>query len=425
MDTTTETAPDATRDGRRRTTARSPMPHLLAATVMVNMGFGAIFSLLAEIQDRFSFPTWGLGMIVGSSFVLALASQLLLARYADRGHARLLLIAGVGLSVVGLAWMGSVADSLVEFTLARGLVSVGEGALMPSSRRIVVVGDPDAAGRRLGQLGSAAFVGFLLGSPLAALMASAWGLRAPFAITALACAATLPGIIRLPASRGRTAPSGTGLLRSLARRRAVRASAALVMAEYVSIGVFDSVWARYLTDLGAGPVFVGVSLAVFAAPLALFAPLGGRLADRYGAFRVAVIALAVTVPCQALYGIAGTLPAVSMILLVHTLFEAAAIPASQAAVAEASPVEAVASGQALAATAGLAAAAATSAIAPVLYDTVGAGWLFAGSGLVMAALIVAATRRSPAGSPILRPRSLAPGLLPQPDLREGGLAAGR
>ena len=113
-------------------------------------GFGAIFALLAEVQDHFDLPTWGLGVIVGTSFGIAFASQLLLAKQADRGHARRLMIAGVVLAVIGLAWMGLFASTLLEFTLARSILSLGEGALMPAARRVVVLRDPDAAGRTSG-----------------------------------------------------------------------------------------------------------------------------------------------------------------------------------------------------------------------------------------------------------------------------------
>ncbi len=277
------------------------MAPLLASTLMVNMGFGAVFSLQAELQDQFALPTWGLGLIVGSSIAIALVSQLALASYADRGHAARLMVFGVIVGTIGLGWMGLFANSLAEITMARALISLGEGALMPAARRVVVVSDPDAAGRRLGQLGSAGFVGFLAGAPLAALIASVWGIRAPFLLMAIGCALVTPALVRIRVPEGDTIQSTKGLLSELARKPAVRA----VMAEYISIGVFDSIWARYLTDLGASTVYIGVSMAIFAAPLALLAPTGGRLADRHGAFRVAVAALAVTVPCQMLYGVMG------------------------------------------------------------------------------------------------------------------------
>ena len=365
---------------------------LLGATAMVNMGFGGIFALLAELQDRFALPTWGLGVIIGSSFAIALLSQLVLAKQADRGHARRLLLGGVALSVLGLAWMGLFATSLLEFTIARGVLSLGEGALMPAARRVVVLRNPDAAGEQLGRLGSATLAGFLVGSPLAAVMASAWGIRASFLIMAAGCAVFLPPLARLSVPEGPVVETTKGLMGRLARMPAVRAGIALNAAEYVSIGVFDSVWARYLTDLGAGPTYIGLSLALFGAPLAFLSPLGGRLADRHGAFRVGLIALVLTIPCQALYGVSAGIGFVTAIILVHTLFEAVAIPASQAAVAEATPADAVASGQGLAQAAGLGAAAVVSLVAPAVYGEVGAGWVYGGSALVMVGLAGLAVR---------------------------------
>ena len=363
------------------------MVPLLAATAVVNMGFGAIFALLAELQDEFALPTWGLGVMIGSSFAVALAAQLLLAGQADRGYARELLLGGLILSAVGLAWMGFVATTLVEFTVARALLSVGEGALMPAARRIVVLRDPDASGAQLGRLGSAAIGGFLVGSPVAALIAAAWGVRAPFIAMAVASAVLVPAVRRITVPAGPVVDSAKGVMGQLVRLPAVQAGVALVAAEYVSIGVFDSIWARYLTDLGAGPVFIGVSLALFAAPLAFLAPFGGRLADRHGAFRTALIALSITVPFQALYGAHGSLVFVTGLILVHTVFEAVAIPATQAAVADASPTEAVASGQGLAHSIGLASAAVVSLVAPAIYGSLGAGWVFAGSAVLMVGLI--------------------------------------
>jgi MFS family permease len=367
--------------------SRIPVIPLLGATAMVNMGFGGVFALLAELQDRFALPTWGLGVMIGSSFVVALVSQLVLAKQADRGHAKKLLLTGVLASVIGLAWMGLFATTLLEFTIARGVLSLGEGALMPAARRIVVLRNPDAAGQQLGQLGSAAIAGFLVGSPAGAFMASAWGTRAPFLIMAAGCAVFVPSLAGLSVPAGPVVDSTKGLMAKLARIPAVRAGIALTAAEYVSIGVFDSIWARYLTDLGAGPVFIGVSLAMFAAPLAILSPFGGRLADRRGAFRVGVITLALTVPCQALYGAFDSLILVTGIVLVHTVFEAIAVPATQAAVADAAPAEAVASGQGLAQSVGLAAAGLTALVAPAGYGWLGAGWLFAGSAVAMVLLI--------------------------------------
>ena len=133
-------------------------------------------------------------------------------------------------------------------------------------------------------------------------MTSAWGLRIPFLLMAAATAAFLPSLLAMSVPQGDVVDTTKGLMGRLIRMPAVKAAIALNAAEYVSIGVFDAIYARYLTDLGAGTTYIGLTLAVFAMPLVILAPFGGRLADRRGAFRVCLVALAITVPAQALYG---------------------------------------------------------------------------------------------------------------------------
>ncbi len=77
----------------------------LYVTAAVTMaGVSSVFALLAELEDRYGLSTQGLGLIAGSSFIAALVAQLWLARFADRGHAALLLRLGVVAAGVGLLW---------------------------------------------------------------------------------------------------------------------------------------------------------------------------------------------------------------------------------------------------------------------------------------------------------------------------------
>ena len=122
-----------------------------------------------------------------------------------------------------------------------------------------------------------------------------FGLRAPFFLLAALLACALPTVIRMrvPSVPG---DSPKNALRILLRSRGIRAGLLLGATLYVPIGVYDSLWARFLEDRGATRLFVAFSLTIFAAPIALLAPLGGRLADRFGPLRLGATCAVCTVP---------------------------------------------------------------------------------------------------------------------------------
>jgi MFS family permease len=147
---------------------------------------------------------------------------------------------------------------------------------------------------------------------------------------------------------------------------------ALAAALYLSIGVFDATWARYMTDLGASTTVIAVTLALFALPLVALSPFGGRLADRRGPLRSGVYALTLTVPLVAGYGIADSVLVVSIIAVAHSVFDAITTPSGQAAVARAAPPELTAAGQGLYAAAAASAAGLAAFGAAPLYGAAGA-----------------------------------------------------
>src|SRR6476659_4688727 len=75
---------------------------ILAATLVFSLSFGAVFVLIADLQDRIGFPDWGLGAVVATSFLVSFGAEVSVARYAARGHARLLLAVGLALAAVGM-----------------------------------------------------------------------------------------------------------------------------------------------------------------------------------------------------------------------------------------------------------------------------------------------------------------------------------
>ena len=356
--------------GKRQARALDVPVSLLVVSAGVTIGFGAIFALLPDYQRELHFPTWGLGAAVTASFLAGFVAQVGLSRYADRGFGRAMLIGGVLVSVGGLLWL-AFAQHLVELIGARVVLGLGEGAFVPAARRVVIERNPNNVGAALGRLSSCTVGGFLLGPPIGAVLADAFGLRAPFFVLAALLACSVPTVMRMrvPAHAG-DAPRRA--LRVLMRRRGIRAGLLLGATLYVPIGVYDSLWARFLEDRGATRLFVAFSLTIFAAPIALLAPVGGRLADRYGPLRVGATCAVCTVPFVIAYGFVETPMILACIAFVHSIFDSGSTPAGQAAVAAASPPELVAAGQGLYEATGLVIAAASAAVAAPLYGQWGA-----------------------------------------------------
>jgi len=361
---------------------------LLPAQFVQSLGYGVLFSLMAELQDAHGFATAGLGLISGATFVTSLVAQLTMSRYADRGHARTLLAAGLAAQIAALVWIGLAAD-LWQFVTARAVEGFGIGCFLPAARALVVTSDPDRSGRNLGMLSAVDLGGVTIGPVVGAVLAALFGLAAPFFVLAVLTAGALV-FVAVVAGREHEAPieaGGRNSLRRLIRIRRVIGVAIITLALEFPMGVYDSLWARYLTDRGASQLFVGVSLFVFGLPFMAFATLGGRLADRYGPLRVAVLGGLVIIPTTLAYGLIAAPIGILLVSIVESIGASAAFPGAQAAMAEASPPDLVASGQGLALAAGIGGAGVAAMVAAPIYQDLGSGWLFAGTAAVMAILV--------------------------------------
>ena len=360
---------------------------ILVASVSLGAGIGLIFPLLAEFQDRYGFSALGLGMISGASFLAALISGVLLAGLADRGHARLLLVGGLVLSASGLFWF-AIGTELWQFVGARLLEGLGAGVFFPAARKIVTIGDPANAGRRLGTLTSAELGGFLLGPVIGSSLTELIGLDAPFILIGvvklvLAAWLTTVPLPAIQAGAGRRTPF-TSIV--MLRRPAVSGAALLSLALFLPVGVYDAMWSRYLTDRGAGTVFIGVGLSLYAVPVILLAPWGGKVADRIGPVRAATIALCFIVPSTAAYGIVAWPVAITVIAVLEGIPQSVANPSVQSAMLRACKADEVAAGQGLANAVNQVGAASAALLAPVVYEATGSAGVFVGVGVIMAAI---------------------------------------
>jgi MFS family permease len=362
---------------------------VLHVTVMfATIGLGVILALLAELQAAIGFESASLGLVAGSSFLFAFLSYLTIARLADRGHAKAMLVAGTAVAAVALL-AAAYATSLAALVAARALLGVAEGAIIPAARRIVLDWAPDRPGAVLGRILSASVAGFVAGPALGAVLAAPFGLRAPFVVPALVLVAALPVIGRLavPAitGRGEHAPASRWFARPV-----VLGGLLFGVLDFATFGALDSVWARLLTDVGASTTFIGVSLTLTVLPMVPAASWFGRLVDGRGPGPVSLIGIVLIVPAVMTYATSSSKVVIAAGGLLHGIGSAALAPAAAAMVAAGSPRRHLARGQGLLEASGYLAAALAALPAGWVYARAGKFTLFATLAAVAAALYATA-----------------------------------
>ena len=294
-----------------------------------------------------------------------------------------------GVLLAMAAMIGSaVATEFWAFLLARLLLGLGSGAVGPAIRRIVITRDPDAVGANLGRLAAFDVAGFMLGPLVAAVVAEAFGIRAPFVFLAAVFVGVL--VIALaprPHDRSRTdAPHGHAL-RVLLVRPAIQATLAACVAFYLTVGMFEAIWAVLLRDHGAETWLIGVTLSMFTLPMIFFAPIGGRQAQARGPLRVVSVSLTIATICTFSYGVLPSLWMLLAVSLVHAVADSFTMPSNQVAAALGSPPEHLSAAQGLLGATGLAAAGLTGLATGFLYEEAGRVVVCTGTAALMAVFL--------------------------------------
>ena len=361
--------------------------YLVAGVTMA--GVSSVFALLAEIHNTYDIAERNLGWIAGAAFVGALVTQLSLSRYADRGHGGLLMRSGVIASATGLLWFGF-ADELWQFIAARAVLGTGVGVIVPAARRFIIVSAGADQGRQLGAFYGAYIAGFVIGPPLAGALTVAFDVRVPFLMLGMVTGLTFFSIRRLEIPAADVdVHSAKGVLRRLIHSREMVAALLVVISFRYSIGVFEPLWAPHLDNLGASTMIVTLSLSAFALPMLVIARWAGGLSDRHSPRLTSLLSALVTVPLMASYGWITAVPVLFVAMLPHGIMEAIQSPGSQAAVANAAPVDDAASAQGLGEAMGSAASMIGALTAAPLYAWLGPGPAFLIGALTMAGLLCA------------------------------------
>jgi MFS family permease len=249
--------------------------------------------------------------------------------------------------------------------------------------------DAEHIGENLGRLASFEVAGFVLGPLVAALVDQLLGVRASFWFLTGVLLVVLGLTVRLDLAAGAVSTRRRAV-RSLIAVPVIRATLAMSMAFYLTVGMFEAIWAVLLRDHGARTWLIGLTLSLFTVPIIFLAPLGGRAAQRRGPLRVVSVSLAVAALCTFSYGVLPSLWMLLAVSVVHAVADSFTMPGTQVAAALASPADQASSAQGLLGATGLAAAGLAGLLAGLLYQHLGALTVTATTATAMTALLVAA-----------------------------------
>jgi DHA1 family multidrug resistance protein-like MFS transporter len=365
---------------------------LFLLTALMSLGYGSVFTLLADIRDKFGFTDGQVGLIAFAGLFTGVLSQLFLARYSDRGYAVVMMRVGIAAAAFGMLWM-VFATSLWQWIAARLLLGLGSGMVGPAIRRVIIARDPQRVGANLGRQTAFDVAGFVLGPALAAALAQIFGLRAPFIVLTVVYVLAVFLVGKVTTAEDAAASEiSTAKRFSLIRLPAMQSALFAAIAFYLTIGMFEALWSILLRDQGAATWLIGVTLSLFTIPMIVFAPKGGDLAQRIGPIRVVTVSITVAAIATCLYGF---LPLWLLIVIsgIHAIADAYTMPANQVAVAVSSPPDQLAAGQGLLGATGLAIAAASALIGSAVYDMYGRSSIFAGTAVLMMICLVLARWR--------------------------------
>lgn len=348
-------------------------------------GYGVLFTIVDDYRNEYGISGAAIGVVIGIGFIAGFLSQVLIAPLADRGHARTVVLFGVGINVVGLLLMGF-STTLTPILIGRFISGIGIGAAIPAARRIVILADPLNLGQNLGRLLAADVFGFAIGPALSAFLVGPFGIPAPFVVVAVATVVMLPFVARVPVAE--SAPNvHRRLAVDLLRIRPFAGAVVLGASVFVMIGSFDALWALVHDDLGTTKWLANLGISLFALPLILLGPTGGRLAQVHGPFRLAVFGLIGGAVFMASYGVLPTGGLIFAVAMVHSVADGLSVSSSGVAVGMTIPEDRQAGAQGVLGGAQALAAGIMAVVTGALYGAFGRGVAFAVAAGVMLVLV--------------------------------------
>ncbi len=278
---------------------KSPLPIILGIVFIDLIGFGMIIPILPIYAGRFGASEWQIGLLLASYSLMQFLASPLLGGLSDRFGRKPVLLGSLLGSAVGYVLMAN-AGALALLFLARIIDGASGASVGTASAYIADITPPEARSRRIGLIGAAFGVGFVIGPALGGLL-SQISTVAPFwfaAIVALLNAAAV--IIFLPeperhASATERAPTGFKAILAAGGGRSLGALAATYFIAIAGFAVVTMIYPQVsVRRFGLNQSQISYLFVMIGFIGALIQGGGiGRLAKRFGDLNLAVAGLLV------------------------------------------------------------------------------------------------------------------------------------
>ncbi|MEO8207522.1 MAG: MFS transporter [Chloroflexota bacterium] len=323
----------------------APILPLLLAEFILWTGFGALLPIMPLYFTEHGVPIALLGVVIAAWPAARLFTEPLFGALADRVARIPLMVAGLLLAAAAVGAM-AVWTGPLAFILLRALSGLGTAMYDPAARGYLTDAAPaNRRGEVFGLYTAAQNGGILLGPAIGGLGAALAGGYAFVLIfgslmTFVAAVAVafrvrevrgtdrrpIPGIgqVEFPGGAstpqvedqpelpqaGRTAASGAGSAAGAMaspptptslRNRFILAAILVNLAGYFGGGLYETIWALFVTDRGGSVTLIGLTFATFGLTTILVSPIGGRIVDRRGPYPFLIGGLLIMAGTMVLY----------------------------------------------------------------------------------------------------------------------------
>jgi DHA1 family tetracycline resistance protein-like MFS transporter len=292
---------------------KSPLVSILSIVFIDLIGFGMIIPILPLYAQRFQASEWQIGILLASySFMQFLASPVL-GWFSDRyGRKPVLLCSLIG-SATGYILMAD-ASSLAMLFLARILAGVAGASVGTASAYIADITPPENRSKRMGLIGAAFGIGFVLGPAIGGLL-SQWSVVAPFWFAAVLSIlnAVLMWIVLPEPDRHAARQQGPGNLKQTFEKAGSWRLGIVTLTYFIAIAGFAIVTVIYPQvshrrfELNQSQIsFIFVMVGLIGA--AIQGGGIGRLVKRFGDVNLAVAGFAIMSISMLVMPLAGSVP---------------------------------------------------------------------------------------------------------------------